>query len=181
MPDEIDLPLPDPGSLTRGRFTYFPVVPGTAGVRGGSAPRDPARAAAGGSRGTSHHAAGGVSAKPSRDFRRSRSSSTPTNGEEARAVYVPVEPADPFTEAIRTALEIGAELVFADPDTGERPTFKTLIRIPTRCARSGWRNTWRRTAFILRRAPKNLPGTRMASPGSCRGPTRWRASWWWSR
>src|SRR3954447_4424118 len=23
-----DLPLPDPGSLTRGRFTYFPVVPG---------------------------------------------------------------------------------------------------------------------------------------------------------
>ena len=28
MPGEIDLPIPDPGSLTRGRFTYFPVVPG---------------------------------------------------------------------------------------------------------------------------------------------------------
>ena len=33
----------------------------------------------------------------------------------------PVEPADPFTEAIRTALEIGAEIVFLDPDRGERP------------------------------------------------------------
>src|SRR5207248_5278073 len=28
MPGEIDLPLPDPGSLKRGRYTYFPVVPG---------------------------------------------------------------------------------------------------------------------------------------------------------
>jgi hypothetical protein len=38
-----------------------------------------------------------------------------------RAVYVPIEPADPFTEAIRTGLETGAEIVFADPDAGERP------------------------------------------------------------
>ena len=28
MPGECDLPLPDAGGLTRGRFTYFPVVPG---------------------------------------------------------------------------------------------------------------------------------------------------------
>ena len=28
MSGEIDLPLPDPASLKRGRFTYFPVVPG---------------------------------------------------------------------------------------------------------------------------------------------------------
>src|SRR5579871_2483503 len=28
MPGEIDLPIPDAGSLRRGRFTYFPVVPG---------------------------------------------------------------------------------------------------------------------------------------------------------
>jgi hypothetical protein len=39
-------------------------------------------------------------------------------------VYVPVEPADPFTEAIRTGLEIGAEIVFADPDAGQRPHLK---------------------------------------------------------
>ena len=36
-------------------------------------------------------------------------------------MYVPIEPADPFTEAIRTAVETGAEVVFADPDAGERP------------------------------------------------------------
>ncbi|MDQ6665595.1 MAG: hypothetical protein M3Z23_14535 [Acidobacteriota bacterium] len=41
--------------------------------------------------------------------------------EEENAVYVPVEPADAFTEAIRSAREIGAEIVFADPDSGERP------------------------------------------------------------
>ena len=28
MPGETDLPIPDAGSLERGRFTYFPVVPG---------------------------------------------------------------------------------------------------------------------------------------------------------
>ena len=35
-----------------------------------------------------------------------------------------VEPADPFTEAIRTGLEIGAEIVFADPEAAERPHVK---------------------------------------------------------
>jgi hypothetical protein len=39
-------------------------------------------------------------------------------------VYVPIEPADPFTEAIRTAVETGAEIVFADPDAGTRPHLK---------------------------------------------------------
>jgi hypothetical protein len=42
-------------------------------------------------------------------------------GEEDTAVYVPVEPSDPFTEALRTAREIGAQVVFLDPDAGERP------------------------------------------------------------
>ena len=40
---------------------------------------------------------------------------------EDQAIYIVVEPADPFTEAVRSALEIGAEVVFADPDLGERP------------------------------------------------------------
>ncbi len=38
-----------------------------------------------------------------------------------QSVYVPVEPADPFVEAIRSAQEIGAQIVFADPDANERP------------------------------------------------------------
>ncbi|MBI1791238.1 MAG: hypothetical protein HYR60_27230 [Acidobacteria bacterium] len=41
--------------------------------------------------------------------------------QEDSAVYIPVEPADPFVEAIRTALEGGAEVIFLDPDCGERP------------------------------------------------------------
>ena len=32
-----------------------------------------------------------------------------------------MEPADPFTEALRTAEEIGAEVIFLEPDTQERP------------------------------------------------------------
>src|SRR5579862_3510690 len=38
-----------------------------------------------------------------------------------QAIYVPVEPCDPFTEAIRSAVEIGAVVEFIDPDLGERP------------------------------------------------------------
>jgi hypothetical protein len=40
---------------------------------------------------------------------------------EDRAVYVPVEPADPFTEAVRTALELGIDVLFIEPDLNERP------------------------------------------------------------
>ncbi len=36
-------------------------------------------------------------------------------------IYVPVEPADPFTEAVRTAFEIGAEVAFIEPDLTLRP------------------------------------------------------------
>jgi hypothetical protein len=45
----------------------------------------------------------------------------PDDQDPERGIYVPVEPADPFTEAIRSGLEIGAEILFADPDLGERP------------------------------------------------------------
>ncbi len=43
------------------------------------------------------------------------------SGEEDTAIYVPVEPSDPFVEALRTAREIDARIVFLDPDAGERP------------------------------------------------------------
>jgi len=38
-----------------------------------------------------------------------------------RAIYVPVEPADPFVEAARTATEMGAELVLVEPHRADRP------------------------------------------------------------
>ena len=41
--------------------------------------------------------------------------------DDERAVFVPVEPTDPFTEAVRTAQEIGAQILFLEPDTNERP------------------------------------------------------------
>jgi hypothetical protein len=41
--------------------------------------------------------------------------------EEERATYIPVEPADPFVEGLRTAAEICADTVFLEPATHERP------------------------------------------------------------
>jgi hypothetical protein len=49
---------------------------------------------------------------------------------DTEAVYVLVEPADPFTEAVRTGLEIGAEIVFADPEAGLRPHLKDAYPDP---------------------------------------------------
>ncbi|MGH9719567.1 MAG: hypothetical protein ACRD8O_05105 [Bryobacteraceae bacterium] len=42
-------------------------------------------------------------------------------GDEDEAVYFPVEPADPFTEAVRSAIEIGAQVLFIEPGSGDRP------------------------------------------------------------
>lgn len=41
--------------------------------------------------------------------------------EESSALYVPVEPCDPFVEAMRTAGEIGARIEFVAPDFGDPP------------------------------------------------------------
>ena len=46
---------------------------------------------------------------------------------EDQLIYVPVEPADPFTEAVRTAREMGAEMVFIEPDLLSR-TWSTWPR-----------------------------------------------------
>ena len=43
-----------------------------------------------------------------------------------RGVYVVVEPADPFVEAVRTARETGAEVVWLEPDTIDRPHLPDL-------------------------------------------------------
>ncbi len=43
------------------------------------------------------------------------------NDDEGRATYIPVEPGDPFVEALRTAAELGSEIVFLEPPTHERP------------------------------------------------------------
>lgn len=121
MPEEISPPLPDPGSLTRGRFTYFPVVPGRvefAVELREAILRDRPQVIA---------LELPVTLQPAwmRAVERLPQISVLFYPDEAagadQAVYVTVEPADPFTEAIRTGLEVGAEIVFCDPDSGERP------------------------------------------------------------
>jgi hypothetical protein len=53
-----------------------------------------------------------------------------TDDGEDRAVYVPVEPADPFTEAARTAMELGIEVLFIEPDLNERPHLSDVYPDP---------------------------------------------------
>ncbi|MCU1262780.1 MAG: hypothetical protein JWO80_5665 [Bryobacterales bacterium] len=120
MSEETSPLLPDFASLQRGRFTYFPVVPGRLEFA-----IEVRRAI--------------LSARPQvialelpvtlreaylRAVERLPQISIifySETEEQDEAIYIPIEPADPFTEAIRTGLEIGAEIVFTDPDTGERP------------------------------------------------------------
>ena len=123
-PPHPDFPQPDLGSLRRGRFTYFPVVPGrlefAIEVRAAIL-RDrpqvialelPATLQAAWTSGVARLPELSVIFYPDE------------GGGENEAVYLPVEPADPFTEAIRTGLEIGAEILFADPDASTRPHLK---------------------------------------------------------
>ena len=112
---------PDAGSLVRGRFTYFPVAPGRlefaielrrallAAKPQVVAVELPTTLADAYLRAVARLPEMSVILYPEDD------------GEEDRAVYIPVEPADPFTEAVRTAQEMGAEPLFAEPDFGERP------------------------------------------------------------
>src|SRR5947209_7226884 len=124
MPGETGLEALDSGSLQRGRFTYFPVVPGrlefAIEVRQAIL-RDRPEVVAVELPVTLQQAwERGVKRLP----QMSMIFYPEDAGPDDLAVYVPIEPADPFTEAVRTALEIGAEVVFADPDAGTRPHLK---------------------------------------------------------
>jgi hypothetical protein len=114
----------DAGSLKRGRFTYFPVIPGR--VEFAAAVRDillrerpqvvalelPATLQAAWLRAVARLPEMSLIFYPDE------------SAGDDRAVYIPVEPSDPFTEAIRTSLEISAEIVFAEPEAAERPHLK---------------------------------------------------------
>src|ERR1019366_4798204 len=130
MPGEFDLPLPDAGSLTRGRFTYFPVVPGRLEFA------IEARQAILRERPDVVALELPVALQEAwvRAVRRLPEMSVIFYPDETagdtEAVYVPIEPADPFTEAVRTGLETGAEIVFADPDAALRPHLKDAYPDP---------------------------------------------------
>jgi hypothetical protein len=114
-------PIPEGASLQRGRFTYFPVAPGrmefALEVRRAILRERP--------RVIALELPGSLEAAWMSGIARLPAMSLifyPADDEQAE--YVLVEPADPFTEAIRTGVEIGAELVFADPEAAERPHIK---------------------------------------------------------
>ena len=109
------------GGLDRGRFRYFPVVPGrlefTVELRKLLLTERPAVVAV--------ELPGFLAASYQRALARLPQMSVILYRDEAseddRAIFVPVEPCDAFVEALRTAEEIGAQVIFLEPDSAERP------------------------------------------------------------
>ena len=124
---------PDFSNLTRGRFTYLPVVPGrmefALEVRRRILAERPDIVAVELPQTLDYVYLDAVRRLPQisvifyHDTTPPETSRGVNVGEddEEQAVYLPIEPADPFIEAIRTAQEIEAQIVFADPDASERP------------------------------------------------------------
>ncbi len=134
MPDPTGPSLPDFSSLERGRFSYLPVVPGrlefAIEVRRRILAERPDVVAVELPETLEDLYLDAIRRMPRMSVifyndttlgGSSGESVYSPRAEEDHSVYVPVEPADPFVEAIRSAQEIGARVVFADPDATERP------------------------------------------------------------
>ena len=113
-------PREDAASLRRGNFTYFPVIPGrlefSIELRRTILRERPRVVAV--------ELPGSLEDVYLQALARLPEMSVivyPDPQDDERAVYVPVEPCDPFTEAVRTALELDAEVIFIEPDSGDRP------------------------------------------------------------
>ncbi|MCB1020553.1 MAG: hypothetical protein KDC27_11535 [Acidobacteria bacterium] len=107
-----------PCSLRRGRIRYFPVAPGrlefAAAVREEILREPPSVVAV------------ELPATLERAYRQALErlpalSVVLYETAQTEAVYLPVEPTDPFVEALRTARELRLESAFLDPDVSERP------------------------------------------------------------
>jgi len=113
-------PSEDPSSLRRGNFTYFPVIPGRlefAIELRRAILRDKPRIVA-------VELPGSLEDAYLQALVRLPEMSVilyPDPQDDERGIYVPVEPCDPFTEAVRTGLEVDAEVIFIEPDSGDRP------------------------------------------------------------
>ena len=110
----------DPASLRRGNFTYFPVIPGrlefSIELRQAIQREQPKIVAV-----ELPSALEDVYLQALARLPEMSVILYPDPQDDERAVYVPVEPCDPFTEAVRTGLEIDAEVIFIEPDLGDRP------------------------------------------------------------
>jgi len=110
------------GGLERGRFRYFPVVPGrvefAAELRRVLLADNPPIIAV--------ELPGFLAETYRKALNRLPEMSVilyipDKNDDDNPALYVPVEPTDPFTEALRTAHELGSEILFLEPDSADRP------------------------------------------------------------
>jgi hypothetical protein len=121
--------FPDPGSLLRGRFRYLPVAPGrlefAVEVRRAILRERPQVVAVELPVTLEEACLRAIDRLPQITV-----ILYPDDKNEERAIFVPIEPADPFVEAVRTAREIGAEVLFTDPDLGERPHVPDLLPDP---------------------------------------------------
>lgn len=115
-----DEPLSGAGSLVRGAFTYFPVAPGRVEfaieLRRVLLETRPRVVAVELPAWLEKIFTAAVDRLPLIS-----AIVYPEDEESERGVYLPVEPADPFVEAVRTGREIGAELLFIEPDAVHRP------------------------------------------------------------
>ena len=177
MPGEIGLPdLPDAGSLRRGRFTYFPVVPGrlefAIEVRQAILRERPQVVAVELPVTLQQAYLRAVARLPEMsvifypDETRRRGARHLCSGRAGRSVHR----SHPHrrTKSARTwssPIPIRASVRICP----------TLIPTRTRSATSASRNTSRRTASIRSRAPTRSRATPPASPGSCKAPIRWRS------
>src|ERR1700680_2648536 len=119
----------DPASLRRGNLTYFPVIPGrlefSIQLRRAILRDRPRIVAA--------ELPGSLEDAYLQALARLPEMSVilyPDPPDEERGVYVPVEPCDPFTEAVRSGLEVDAEVIFIEPDSGDRPHLSDVYPEP---------------------------------------------------
>ncbi len=113
----------DPASLTRGSFRYFPVLPGrlefAIELRRALMQARPQVVAVELPASLQEAYLTAVDRLP--QFTVILYPDESADDEDAAAIYIPVEPTDPFIEAIRTAREINAEILFIEPDLAPKP------------------------------------------------------------
>ena len=119
----------DPASLRRGNFSYFPVIPGrlefSIELRRAILRERPRIVAV--------ELPGSLEDVYLQALARLPEMSVilyPDPQDDERGIYVPVEPCDPFTEAVRTGLEADAEVIFIEPDSGDRPHLPDIYPDP---------------------------------------------------
>jgi len=112
----------DAGTLRRGNITYFPVVPGrlefAARVRRYIVEHRPRVVAVELPSSLEKQYRGALDRVPKMSVIVLPDTAA---DREDRAIYIVIEPGDPFIEALRLAQELGCESIFLEPPTAERP------------------------------------------------------------